>query len=101
MSALLTKKQRDLPPGARVQTLRRIARRATLKADWLSTFLTNPAPHYQDPEEQARLRADITALREKAERAAEAMCVVVLENPDGHWTLPQRRAAQQFLDGVK
>lgn len=93
--SLLSKKQRAANPYAQVQTLVRIGRRATCHAEWISTFLDNPA--YQEPEEQASLRDEIYRSEEKAHAAATEMSAIVAEHPECDWTLPQRRAAERWL----
>lgn len=93
---LLTAKQRRGGPAAQVQTLVRIARRATCHAEWIATFLGNPA--YQEPGEQASLRADIEKSEAKALAATMELAQIVAEHPEyPHWTLAQKAAAARFL----
>jgi hypothetical protein len=78
---LLSKKDREhLHPRAQVQKLRRIAVRATNKADWngeLAAQYPGDEMYATDPEEQTKLRL-------KARQATEAMCLLNAEHGLGY-----------------
>lgn len=84
MASLLSKKMRQAAPGAQVASLVRIARRASIKADWLLHGPFDGQDH----------TAEAAELNRKAQQATDEILAVVRANPDHpHWTLAQRRAA--------
>lgn len=74
--SLLSKKDRELPWQTQVQKLRRIAVRATKKADWLIELNEMYADH------PVAKRDEIMALRDKASVAAEEMLAIAKANGD-------------------
>lgn len=92
MTALLTRKDRQLHPRGQVAKLVRIGKRATMKADWLEWEAPRAPGHVLSASD----RAEITRWRARAAAAADEICRVVVENPDVEWTLPQRRAAETW-----
>jgi len=90
-ASLLPAKVRRQQPPVQVASLVRIAKRASIKADWIEEV--NDFPGAQDQS------VEVAALRAKALAATREMCAIVNADTENvwHWSAAQRAAARRGI----
>lgn len=93
MASILTAKQRKMPPRAQIQTLVRIARRASCKVDWLlGEELSGYFERCATPHDLVCRDRDVAKARARAQQATDEILAICEASDD----LDLRRKARAF-----